>query len=77
MTDLNRKPIFNTDELSEFTGISKSTIYKFTSQKMIPHYVRGKFLYFDKKEIIKWMKEHKVSVIKGDDDPPGGITIVE
>ncbi len=77
---LNRKPIFNVDELSLFTGISKSTVYKYTSQKLIPHFIRGKFLFFDKKEILEWLKEKPVSSIIQPEEsynPPGGISIVD
>lgn len=74
MNDLNRKPVFNINELSSFTGISKSTLYKYTSQKMIPHYIRGKFLFFDRKEIINWLKENRINLYDND-ATEGGISV--
>lgn len=74
--DLNRKAVFNFNELSIYTGISKSTLYKYTSQKMIPHYNRGKFLFFDRKEIIKWLKENPINLYD-QNESEGGISIAD
>lgn len=57
---LNRKPVLNIDELAAWTGISKSSLYKYTSEKSIPFYERGKFNFFDRKEIIQWLKQFPV-----------------
>ncbi len=56
----NSKSILNIDEVSEFTGISKSTLYKLTSNREIPHYKKAKHLIFDKTEIEDWLKSNKV-----------------
>lgn len=54
------KEIMNIDELSEYLNISKSFIYKLTSQKNIPHYCpTGKLIYFSKREIIDWVVSNK------------------
>ena len=76
MNDLNRKSVFNINELSSFIGISKSTLYKYTSQKMIPHYIRGKFLFFDRKEIINWLKENPIKPYDND-TTDGGISVAD
>ena len=48
-------------EACVYLGISESLLYKLTSSKEIPHYKpRGKMVYFEKKEIIKWIKTHHV-----------------
>lgn len=54
------KPIFNLKEVSEFTGISKSTLYKLTSAREIPHYKKAKHLVFDREEILLWLKSNKI-----------------
>ena len=56
----NAKPILNIDEVSEFTGISKSTIYKLTSNREIPHYKKAKHLVFDREEVLNWIKSNKI-----------------
>lgn len=53
------KSIMNTDEVAEFVGISKSTIYGLTHNGQIPHYKRGKRLYFKTDEIEEWITENR------------------
>lgn len=57
------KSVLNIDELSTFTGFSKSQIYKLTASKKIPHckpYEGARVLYFKRRDIIKWMTSHSV-----------------
>ena len=56
----NSKPILNIEEVSVFTGISKSTLYKLTSTRDIPHYKKSKHLVFDRQEITEWMKSNPI-----------------
>jgi len=49
----------NTDGAAEFMGISKSTIYGLTHSGQIPHYKRGKRLYFKSEEIEEWITENR------------------
>lgn len=59
---LLNKSVLNFDEVAVYTGLSKSTLYKLTSGKMIPHYKpSGKMLYFDKKELDSWLLQNRVS----------------
>jgi len=53
------KSILNTDEAAEFICASKSTIYKFTHEGAIPHYKRGKRLYFKIEELEEWLTENR------------------
>lgn len=46
-----------------FLGMTRSAIYKKTSSRLIPHYKKGKKIYFDKNELIDWVKESKVSTM--------------
>jgi excisionase family DNA binding protein len=54
---LGTKKILNSDEVCVLTGLSKSTIFKKTSGKQIPHHKApgSKFLHFDRDEVEKWM----------------------
>jgi len=54
-----QKEVLNIDELCEFTGLSKSTIYKKTHNGTIPFYKQSGFLYFDKAEVIAWLNSVK------------------
>lgn len=51
------KNVFNVDDLSDYTGLSKSKIYKLSSLKLIPSgnnkHIRQ--LFFNKKEIDAWL----------------------
>ena len=55
-----QKDVFTTEEACLFLDISPSQLYKLTSKQKIPHYKpRGKMVYFDKKELVKWLKKKK------------------
>lgn len=43
----------------QVTGLKKSTIYNLVQQRKIPHYKRGKRLYFDQKELLDWIRKGK------------------
>lgn len=57
------KDVLTIDEASIFLGISKSTLWKYTSQNKIPHYKSGKRLYFKKSELEEWMLSNKVKTL--------------
>ena len=53
--------VLTMDDVATLTGLSKSTIYKSTSSKTIPHYKSGgKYVYFSRGEVEKWMLKHRV-----------------
>jgi excisionase family DNA binding protein len=71
MTDVRnllllQKELYTTDEVCSYTGYEKSYIYKLCSAKTIPHYKSpgGKTLFFDKAEIIAWLKSNPVMTQK-------------
>ncbi|RKD90417.1 helix-turn-helix domain-containing protein [Mangrovibacterium diazotrophicum] len=49
-------------QAAEFTGLSKSTLYKLTASANIPHYKCGKIIYFDREELEAWMKRNPVKM---------------
>ena len=51
------KRIWVIEDVVEFTGFAKSTIYKMTSRREIPHRKRGKKLFFIPSEIWNWIEE--------------------
>lgn len=57
---LEQKTVLNFDEVAEYTGLSKSHLYKLTSTAGIPCYKpTGKKIYFKKQEIDDWLLRNK------------------
>ena len=52
--------ILNVQEAAAFVGEAVATIYGRTSKREIPHYKKGKKLYFKKPELIEWIEGGKV-----------------
>ena len=55
------KEVLTSDEAAAYLGISKSALYKLTMSKKIPFYKSAKLCYFDRQEIIDWMKANRVA----------------
>lgn len=53
--------ILNLDQATEYLSLSKSTLYKFTSQREIPHFKKGKKIYFRKKELDDWLTQLRIA----------------
>ena len=50
------KKVLTFGEAVEYMGISKSCLYKLTSQKLIPHYKpNGKMIFFDREEVENYL----------------------
>jgi excisionase family DNA binding protein len=48
------------EEASALVSLSKNTVYGMVSRREIPHYKRGKKLYFLKEELQNWIGSEKV-----------------
>ncbi len=64
ITLLGAKNVLNIDDVAFLYGFSKSTIYKMTSAREIPHYRRGKLLFFDKAELDEWAKQNRIQTLE-------------
>ena len=54
------KQIFNVDDLINYTGFTRSYIYKLVHKNVIPYSKpNGKFLFFSKSEIDAWLLQNK------------------
>jgi excisionase family DNA binding protein len=51
--------ILTADDAANLIGVSLQTLYGLTSARKIPHNKRGKRLYFDRQELIAWIREGK------------------
>ena len=61
---LSKEEIISLSEAAKFLNVSKSCIYKITSQKQIPHYVPGgKKIYFRKEDLENWILKSKVDSV--------------
>ena len=59
---LSQKEVLTFDEAVQFTGMSKSYMYKLTSTQKIPHYKpSGKMVYFNRDELQTWLLQNRVS----------------
>jgi excisionase family DNA binding protein len=57
---LSQKVVLNFDDVANYTGLSKSYLYKLTSLREIPCYKpNGKHIYFNKQEIDKWLLQNR------------------
>jgi len=62
---LSSKPALNLNELSEYTGFSKSFLYKQLMGYKIPGAYKptGKQWFFDRKEIDQWLLSNKLETV--------------
>ena len=56
---IGSKEVLTFDEASDYTGISRSYLYKLTASGKIPHSKpNGKMVFFDKKKLMDWLLQH-------------------
>ena len=56
------KEILNMKDVCQCLDISQSLLYKLTCTGEIPHFKpRGKMIFFEKKELIAWIKRNKIN----------------
>ena len=55
------KEVLTADEVSHYTGISKSYLYKLTMNREIPHYKpTGKLVLFNRREVEQWLQNNRI-----------------
>jgi excisionase family DNA binding protein len=58
---LSQKNVLTFDETARYMGISKSDLYKRTSNREIPHFKpHGKMVYFDRVELENYLKQNPI-----------------
>ena len=64
----NAKEVLTVEEASRFMDIARSSLYKMTSDRSIPFYrPNGKMIYFEKADILAWIRQNRVVSTKKDD----------
>lgn len=59
------KEVLTLNEVSLYTGLSKSYLHKLTASKQIPHFKPfGKIVFFNRDEIIDWLQQRRVETSK-------------
>lgn len=58
---LGQKNVLTFDEAARYIGVSKSDLYKRTSNREIPHFKpRGKMVYFDRVQLENYLKQNPI-----------------
>lgn len=60
----SKKAMFNPDELGQFLGISKATVYRLISNRRIPFYKVGGGLRFRREDIEEYLQTVRIGPIK-------------
>jgi len=64
ITDVGNERPLTLEEAADYLRLEKSTLYKFTYGKKIPHYKpNGKMLYFLKSDLREWMLKNRIKAI--------------
>ena len=57
---VGHKEVLTFNEACDYTGISRSYLYKLTSSGKIPHSKpNGKMLFFEKRKLVEWLLQNK------------------
>ena len=51
------KKFMRADKASEYTGVSKNTLYRWARERKIPHLRQGRVVLFNRDEIDRWFNE--------------------
>ena len=52
------------DQAAEFLCLSKSTIFKMTAERTIPHFKLSKRVYFKPQDLEAWVTKYKVKTVQ-------------
>ena len=58
-----RRILVSFERACEITGKAKNTMYRYTSQGLIPHYKRGKTVYFFEDELLEWVRNSRIETM--------------
>lgn len=64
LTLINVKTVLDLNEASLFTGFSPSSIYKFVTNRQIPHFKKRRKLFFKKSDLEAWLCDNRVQTVQ-------------
>ncbi len=77
MAGLASKMVLTFDEAVQFTGLSKSYLYKLTCKQKVPHYKpSGKLLYFNREELQSWLLQKFLMLRSSPAAYPSGVCLL-
>jgi excisionase family DNA binding protein len=56
--------VMNLTQAAQYLNLAKQSIYGLTARREIPHFKKGKKLYFKKPELDQWISEGRVKAKK-------------
>ena len=60
-SQLEQKSVWTLSEFAAYSGYTVESVYQLTSQGKIPHHKpNGKFVFFDRDEVIAWLLRNPV-----------------
>lgn len=57
------KRFLGIEELSQYLGLTKGTLYVWVCQRKIPYLKVGKLVKFDLIEIERWLKDKRIAML--------------
>lgn len=62
MNEAITKNVLTLEEALEYTGYSRSYLYKLTAARKIPYYKpNGKRLFFNREELERWLQQNRIA----------------
>lgn len=61
--EFEQSPLLNVEVAAALLQIEVSTLYKYTSKRLIPHYKRAGKLLFNRAELLEWVEQGRRPVI--------------
>lgn len=58
------RDILTVDEALRYLRIARPTLYRYTSQKRIPHFHVGRKVLFDRQELDEWLDGKRVEPVQ-------------
>lgn len=59
-TNPENEAMVSIQEAAKITGLAVNTLYDKTHQRAVPHYKKGKRIYFRPSELLAWLRKGKV-----------------
>ena len=70
------KDVLSVEEAARFMDIARSALYRMTYDRSIPVYRRsGKMIYFEKADILEWIRKSRVMPVMYDEDKEVNCTV--
>ncbi len=64
--------IMGLEQAAMFLGIAESTLYRYTSKRLIPYHKRHQKLYFKKADLQQWVEESKKNIVNNNNYKKNG-----